>query len=112
MELDSGDSFGFDVDTNGDYAIIGANGVNNNKGSAFIYSKTEAGWEHAQNLFPMDFDPDTADISSFFGESVAISADWAIVGAPRDNNSTEPRDSIEEANSGSAFSPNPSSPPA
>ena len=80
------DWFGWSVSISGDYAIVGANaededasGANtqNNAGSAYIFERDGLGnWTQAQKLVASDraaFD--------YFGISVSISGDYAIVGA-------------------------------
>jgi hypothetical protein len=81
------DNFGWSVAISGEYAIAGARGDDgdvslNSAGSATIF-KRNAGtgiWESQGKLFnatPVAF--------AWFGNSVGISEDFAIVGAPEDN---------------------------
>ena len=75
--------FGTSVSISGDYAIVGANGddVNGrNQGSAYIFRRVDSGWSLAQKV--------TANggaSEEYFGASVAISGDYAIVGALGDD---------------------------
>lgn len=72
--------FGDSVAISGNVAIIGAENHNNYKGAAYIFEREKNGiWTQRAKL--------TGDISSdFFGFSVAISGDTAIVGTPVDGN--------------------------
>ncbi|TAD83749.1 MAG: hypothetical protein EAY75_14490, partial [Bacteroidetes bacterium] len=75
------DLFGWSVAISGDYAIAGARGDDNFFGSATIF-KRNAGtgiWESQGKLFNASPTP-----LAYFGNSVSISGDFAIVGAPED----------------------------
>jgi hypothetical protein len=77
----TGDCFGQSVSISGDYAIIGAYCDDTYKGSAYIFKWDGTGWIQQQKLTASDgVDYD------YFGYSVSISGDWAIVGAYRDDN--------------------------
>ena len=87
--LEAGSNFGWAVAIDGDYAIVGAPGDDNNGvtdiGSAYIYERTSSGWGTpiALTLPPLDSDGSDATglaSGSNFGWSVAISGDYAIVG--------------------------------
>ena len=83
-ERASSDQFGFSVAISGDYAIVGArlddhSGVTNT-GSAYIYFRSGTTWSLQATL------PNPAPVSGDqFGWSVAISGDYAIVGASADD---------------------------
>ena len=71
--------FGTRVAISGDYAILGsprysATGLNN-MGVAYIFNKTSSGWKQVARLAAGD-----SATSDYFGGSVAISGDYAIVG--------------------------------
>jgi hypothetical protein len=87
------DTFGFSVAIDGDYAIVGAyfnDDDGTDSGSAYVFERTGSTWAEQTKLTASD-----ATASDWFGSSVAISGDYAIVGAPRnDDNGT---------NSGSAY---------
>lgn len=72
--------FGTRVSISGDYAIVGAprysSGNMNNMGVAYIFSKTTSGWRQTARLAAYDSTP-----GDYFGGAVAISGDYAIVGA-------------------------------
>jgi hypothetical protein len=80
------DYFGVSVSISGDTAIVGAffdqdNGVNS--GSAYIFSRDEGGadnWGEVEKLTASD-----GALNAFFGNSVSISGDTAIVGAHADD---------------------------
>jgi len=80
------DRFGFSVAIDGDYIIIGArlededasgNATLNNAGSAYIFKQTNGLWLQQQKIVSSD----RANLD-FFGSCVAINANFAIVGAP------------------------------
>jgi len=90
----SNDSFGVSVSISGDTTIVGAynddvNGINS--GSAYVFVRDTAGVWTEQKLLASD-----GAAYDNFGQSVSVSGDTAIVGAPGgdDNNSS---------NSGSAY---------
>ncbi|MBN1799570.1 MAG: FG-GAP repeat protein [Spirochaetales bacterium] len=76
------DWFGDSVSVSGDYAIVGApyeDGVIGNRGAAYIYYCNQGGsnnWGEVTKLMASD-----AENTDLFGYSVAISGDYAIVGA-------------------------------
>lgn len=76
-----GDQFGRSIDVFGDTAIVGArfdNTVAQYAGSAYLFQKDGAGsWHQVQQLTA----PDGA-AQDFFGTSVSIYGDMALIGAP------------------------------
>ena len=73
-----GDYFGHSVAFNGNYAIIGANQDDNYAGSAYIFELDANGnWTQKQKLTPSN-----AAASEQFGQSVAMSGNYAMVGVP------------------------------
>lgn len=72
--------FGTRVSISGNYAIIGAPRYSgptlNNMGLAFIFNKTSSGWKQVARLAAKD-----SAAGDYFGGSVAISGDYAIVGS-------------------------------
>ena len=75
-------NFGFSVSIyDGSYAIVGSYLYKNSAGAAFIYSKSifTSKWSLVQTLQPND-----ATSSDFFGLSVCICNDYAIVGTASD----------------------------
>lgn len=79
-----GDWFGFAVKFDDNYAIVGAPYDNNqqgiNGGSAYIYSKS-SGWAERQKIIARG-----SSANANAGLSVSIRGDYAIIGAPRENN--------------------------
>ena len=96
--LESSSQFGHSVAIDGNYAIVGAPGDDNERGtgagSSYIYERVGTeDWGNSIHLTlptsPDGDDPtdDTGlESSSQFGSSVAIDGDYAIVGAPDDKN--------------------------
>ncbi|MCI5139717.1 MAG: hypothetical protein D3922_15200, partial [Candidatus Electrothrix sp. AR1] len=77
------DSFGSSVSVSGDIAVIGAFGDGDNgssSGSAYVFTRTDTGWTQAAKLTP---DDGAAD--DYFGSSVSVSGDIAVIGAPNAN---------------------------
>jgi hypothetical protein len=79
------DQFGHSVSISGNYAIVGAFGFNSGMGSSIIYNYSGGSWILMQQLT----DP-TGASNDFFGISVAISGNYAIVGASGDFIETSP----------------------
>ena len=74
------DRFGWSVSTSGDYSIIGAVGDDDNgqgSGSAYIFKREGTNWIEMQKLTASD-----GAAEDRFGYSVSIFGDYAIVGAP------------------------------
>jgi len=77
------DWFGFSVSISGDYAVVGAparNEAGTKSGCAYIFARTGETWTKRSKLTPPD-----AAADAWFGYSVSISGDSAMVGAPGDN---------------------------
>ena len=76
----AGDFFGTSVALSGDYAIVGANGEDSqgiNAGAAYIFQRTGASsWDGGTKLVAPG-----GQAGDSFGISVALSGDYAIVGA-------------------------------
>jgi hypothetical protein len=92
-DKETGDHFGYSVSISGDYAIVGAYGDDDNgndSGSAYIFERMGIEWSQKAKLTPDDGATD-----DHFGYSVSISGDYAIVGAPLDDDNGY--------NSGSAY---------
>ena len=74
--------FGIDVDIYGNYAVIGASGVNNgtilNTGAVYVYKKSTTGaWLQVAKLYASD-----SQSGAYFGVSVAIHGNYIVVGSP------------------------------
>ena len=74
-------SFGYSVDIDGNYAIISEPGNNSSKGVAYIFNV-------ATGTNIREIAPNSSDVSNYdyFGRSVAISGNYAIIGASNDDN--------------------------
>jgi hypothetical protein len=79
----AGDWFGFTVAVDADFAVIGAPRDNGYTGSAYIFKYNNGNWTQQAKLTASD-----GTAGDYFGSSVSISADHAIVGAPASNSDT------------------------
>lgn len=79
-----GDHFGFSVSIDGDYALVGAywddHSGKNYAGSAYIFHRDDTDWTQQDQLFASD-----AAENDWFGCSVSISGDYALVGSLGDS---------------------------
>ena len=75
------DHFGVSVSISGDYAIVGSVGDNNYSGSAYVFKRIGTSWAQEPKLLASDRGPEI----DLFGSSVSISSDYAVVGAPMDD---------------------------
>jgi len=72
------ESFGFSVAIDGSYAIVGAPAADSNRGAAYIFkSSSDGSWDSGVRLTALD-----GLANDSFGQSVAISGEWAVIGAP------------------------------
>ena len=80
----NGNAFGATARISGDYAIVGApsDDINSNsgQGSAYIFIRQGGNWVEQAKLIASD-----GAVNDNFGLSVAISGEFAIVGAPLDD---------------------------
>jgi FG-GAP repeat len=80
----SNDFFGFQVSISGDYILAGASGddigVNSDQGSAYIFYRVGATWNEQIKLVASD-----GAANDRFGERVAISGDYTVIGSYRDD---------------------------
>jgi len=77
------DRFGFSVSISGDYAVIGADYDDDNgsySGSAYIFKRDGTSWSQQAKLIAAD-----GAAGDWFGYSVSVSGDYAIVGASGDD---------------------------
>ncbi len=81
-DAQAGDLFGYSVSVSGDYAIVGAyleDSPNSDAGAAYIFYKNQGGlnnWGEVIKLTASD-----AQANDYFGRSVSISGNYALVGA-------------------------------
>jgi hypothetical protein len=73
---EAGDYFGSSVSIDGSFAIIGAYGDDNYSGSAYILEHC-CYWKWREKVIASD-----GEAGDYFGSSVSIDGDYAIVGAP------------------------------
>ncbi|MCK5077258.1 MAG: hypothetical protein KAR38_12830, partial [Calditrichia bacterium] len=76
------DWFGYTVSISGNFAIVGSMGDSSYKGAAYIYKFNGSGWVQQQKLIAND-----GTAGDWFGYSVSISGNTAIVGTPYQNTS-------------------------
>lgn len=85
--LNSAAFFGTSVSIIGDYAIVGANGDDENgpsSGAAYIFKRNGSSWTQQAKLMASD-----AEANDWFGTSVSITDEFTFVGAPfEDENGT------------------------
>ena len=74
-----GDSHSISID--GDYAVIGAYGDDNEEGSAYVFKREGNSWIQETKLTPSDGEPEDR-----FGGSVSLDGDYAVIGAYHDDN--------------------------
>jgi len=87
------DYFGYSVAIDGNSAIVGAYGNGDNgfsSGSAYVFMRSSNSWSEQSKLTASD-----AAANDYFGHSVAIAGDYALVGAYLDDD--------DGVNSGSAY---------
>ncbi len=77
----AGDWFGYSVAADGNHVIIGAPDDNNYTGAAYIYEYNDGIWTRQARLTAND-----GSAGDYFGNSVSISYNYAIVGAVGDDN--------------------------
>jgi hypothetical protein len=75
------DYFGTSVAISGDTVLVGADlddvGANTSQGSAYVFIRSGSNWTQQAKLTANDGEP-----AGFFGSSVALSGDTALIGAP------------------------------
>ncbi len=78
------DVFGYTVSISGEYAIVGAPGddigPNDNQGSAYIFKRNGTSWTQQAKLTAVG-----GSANDYFGYSVGISGDYAIIGSVFDD---------------------------
>jgi hypothetical protein len=81
LDLGPGDIFGESVSISGNFAIVGGSYADapgkNNCGAAYIFHLESGKWEQQHKLQPLDLGP-----NDYFGTSVAMAGNLAIVAAP------------------------------
>eukprot|EP01084_Bolivina_argentea_P055281 101356_1 len=93
VPTDSAAWFGYSIDIDGQTAIIGAradNGIVSHTGAAYIFNLIDGSWIQTAKIVAYD-----GKSSDYFGLSVALHGNHAIIGSPRDD--------VKGSNSGSAY---------
>jgi hypothetical protein len=72
------DLFGASVGINGNTVVVGAYGVNNQSGAAYVFVEPAAGWEGMTQTARLS----CAGAGQQFGWSVAMNSDTVVIGAP------------------------------
>ena len=73
------DEFGFSVSINGDYAFVGSycdDDFGKNSGSVYVFRRSGTSWTQFQKITAYD-----ADAEDWFGYSVSVKGNYAIVGS-------------------------------
>ncbi|MBK6951343.1 MAG: T9SS type A sorting domain-containing protein [Crocinitomicaceae bacterium] len=99
----AGDQYGYSVDIDGDYAVIGAYsdnfGGSENHGSVYVYKQNGINdWDFHQKIISND-----QEDYDRFGWSVAIDGDYIIVGAYREDEDASELNSLSSAGSAYIF---------
>ena len=81
-----GDQFGYSVSVDGDTALIGARGDDDNSGSVYVFTRTGTTWTQQAKLIT------ASDGGANFGSSVSLDGNTALISA-----------SFENKNQGSAY---------
>lgn len=93
----AGDEFGWSVAVDGDTIVVGADAddvfANTDQGSAYVFTRSGTVWTEQAHLFANDGSGTDRD---YFGVSVAVKGDTAVVGAYLD-------DFLSHINQGSAY---------
>ncbi len=105
-DRDVEDRFGWSVDIDGDFAVVGAyaddfGAANPNMGSAYIFQKVGTEWVQIQKIFSSD-----QDDYDRFGWSVAIDGNYIIVGAYAEDHNLLDSDPLASAGAAYIFERN------
>jgi hypothetical protein len=71
------DHFGWSLSLSGNLALVGARPSNGRRGSAYVFSRSGTAWLQQTQLLASDGTSDDQ-----FANSLALSGNWALVGAP------------------------------
>ncbi len=84
-DVQAGAQFGYSVDTNEGYAVVGAPFENSKVGAVYLFSLRNDNWENKERIFADDWnksDSTTDKNTDVFGLSVSLTADFLAVSAP------------------------------
>ncbi len=107
------DRFGISVSISGDYALVGANGEGedasggntlNDAGSVYVFVRNGSSWSQQAKLVAAD-----RGAGDFFGYSVSLSGDYALVGANNEDEDASGGNTLTTAGSAYVFMRNGSS---
>ena len=88
-ETAEGTHLGESVAASGDTIVVGAPGENNAAGAVYVYVRPAGGWTTSTaKVETAKLEPSVLTDNDHFGESVAISGDTIVVGAPGDDGDT------------------------
>lgn len=73
-----GDEFGISAVVEGDTALVGAAYENSGQGAVYVFTESNGVWSEAQKLTASD-----GAANDWFGQSVALDGDTAVIGAPQ-----------------------------
>jgi hypothetical protein len=73
--------FGSSVSASGNSVLIGTPSNNDFIGSAYVFTREGTSWVEESRLIPSDGEPNDS-----FGQSVSLFKDYALIGAPYENN--------------------------
>ena len=82
-DAEAGDYFGYALSLSGDRALVGAladDDEGTDSGAAYVFVRSGTTWTEEVKLTALD-----ADVDDFFGFSVSLSGDRALIGAYRDD---------------------------
>jgi hypothetical protein len=83
-DIQAGDQFGHSIAISGDHSVVGAkygNASGTYTGAAYIFHRTgENTWDSGVKILSSDI-----QAGDYFGWSVAISGDYAVIGAPQED---------------------------
>ncbi len=79
-DIVSFDFFGSSVSLDGNYAVVGASGKDNETGVAYVFKRSDSYWVEDAKLVPFDGEEEDS-----FGWSVAVDGDYIVVGAYGDD---------------------------
>jgi len=74
----SNGQFGVSLSLDGNRLLVGAQGVYNGLGTAYIYEDSGSGFVQKQEVYPQ-----TGALGDNFGKSVSLDGDVAVIGAPK-----------------------------
>jgi len=102
-EYDYAGQFSHSVGISGDYAIIGSHYTDDMKGAAYIFKRSGDDWKQQTKLKASDGETPSESFWDWFGFSVDIDGDYAVVGSVYDDNENSPDRSPTWKAAGAAY---------